>query len=171
MARSQQRREHLCCSECTPRSELPPELQGLYIDEAGLLIDEKSGKAINEFGATRFDVPVRALRGEFDPPPAAENTERAPGLLLDSLMAFPGTYTFNVVLRTEGAAPADVAADVAALVARVCQTQVDVGSCVIKERKGGKFVSLEVPALVRSAEVVHQVFAELETDTRVVMKF
>jgi len=37
-------------------------LAGLYIDEAGLLIDEKSGKAVNEFGATRFDVTVRGSR-------------------------------------------------------------------------------------------------------------
>ena len=36
------------------------------------LIDCKTGRAINEFGATRFDVAVHALRGDFDPPPFVE---------------------------------------------------------------------------------------------------
>ena len=40
----------------------------LYIDDRGNLVDTKSGKVINDFGATRFDVAVRALRGELDPP-------------------------------------------------------------------------------------------------------
>lgn len=44
---------------------LPP---GLSINDQGLLIDEKSGKVINEFGATRFDVAVTAMRGMLDPP-------------------------------------------------------------------------------------------------------
>lgn len=34
---------------------------------------------INEMGATRFDVAVRALRGELDPPEWVENTERSSG--------------------------------------------------------------------------------------------
>ncbi len=36
------------------------------------LVDSKTGAAINEFGATRFDVAVHALRGDFDPPPFVE---------------------------------------------------------------------------------------------------
>jgi hypothetical protein len=40
----------------------------LYIDDRGNLVDTVSGKVINDFGATRFDVAVRALRGELDPP-------------------------------------------------------------------------------------------------------
>jgi len=35
-------------------------------------VDTKTGKVINEFGATRFDVAVRALRGELDPAPWVE---------------------------------------------------------------------------------------------------
>ncbi len=41
---------------------------GLQLNEAGLLIDENTGKVVNEMGATRFDVAVKALRGELDPP-------------------------------------------------------------------------------------------------------
>ena len=41
-------------------SEMPPELEGLCISEDGqYLIDSKTGKQVNEFGATRFDVAVR----------------------------------------------------------------------------------------------------------------
>ena len=36
------------------------------------LIDSKTGQIINDFGATRFDVAVHALRGDFDPPKHAE---------------------------------------------------------------------------------------------------
>ena len=32
---------------------------GLYLNEEGLLVDEKTGEVINEYGATRFDVAVR----------------------------------------------------------------------------------------------------------------
>lgn len=40
----------------------------LSISEDGFLIDNKTGKVINEFGATRFDVAVRAMRDELSPP-------------------------------------------------------------------------------------------------------
>jgi hypothetical protein len=45
---------------------------GLVISQEGDLVDTKTGKVINEFGATRFDVAVRALRGELDPEPWVE---------------------------------------------------------------------------------------------------
>lgn len=41
-------------------------------------MDATTGKVINEFGATRFDVAVRALRGELDPPSWVE-VRGAPG--------------------------------------------------------------------------------------------
>jgi hypothetical protein len=53
-------------------SELPEALRGLQISKEGDLVDTKTGKVINEFGATRFDVAVRALRGELDPAPWVE---------------------------------------------------------------------------------------------------
>lgn len=49
-------------------NEMPEALKDLRITENGILIDEKTGKEVNEFGATRWDVAVRALRGELDPP-------------------------------------------------------------------------------------------------------
>lgn len=44
-------------------------LAGLRISKDGQdLIDTKTGAIVNAFGATRFDVAVHALRGDFDPP-------------------------------------------------------------------------------------------------------
>lgn len=40
---------------------------GLEIRGNGDLVDTKTGKVLNDFGATRFDVAVRALRGQLDP--------------------------------------------------------------------------------------------------------
>lgn len=39
---------------------------------------------------------MAALRGDLDPKPWEENTERAPGVLLGSLITFPTDYTFQV---------------------------------------------------------------------------
>ena len=38
---------------------------GLTLDENGELVDKKTGKVLNEFGATRWDVAVRAMRGDI----------------------------------------------------------------------------------------------------------
>ena len=48
-------------------------MTGLRISKDGQdLIDSKTGDMVNAFGATRFDVAVHALRGDFDPPKQAE---------------------------------------------------------------------------------------------------
>ena len=73
---------------------------------------------INEAGATRFDVAVRAMRGELDPAPGVANTERASGLLLDSLVQWPATYEFQFVLRADGSSTEALTEEMRALVAR-----------------------------------------------------
>ncbi len=46
---------------------------GLRISKDGQdLIDSKTGAIVNAFGATRFDVAVHALRGDFDPPKSVD---------------------------------------------------------------------------------------------------
>ena len=48
-------------------------LAGLRISKDGQdLIDSRTGAIVNAFGATRFDVAVHALRGDFDPPQTAD---------------------------------------------------------------------------------------------------
>lgn len=126
---------------------------------------------INEFGATRFDVAVRAIRGEFDPAKNVENTERTAGILLDSLIKWPAVYTFNIVLRTEGAPKDQLVVEMVSLVNKECQTTVDEKDIVMNERMGGKYLSLQIPALVRAPELIQKVYHGLEGDTRIVMKY
>ncbi|GLI66195.1 hypothetical protein VaNZ11_009960 [Volvox africanus] len=236
--------------------DLPPELRDLHINEDGFLIDTKTGKVINEMGATRFDVAVRALRGELDPPSWVENSERTPGVILSALYQFPRSYLFQVVGRptpsttfanatntdtdtdaftttaassiscavdqqaspVDGsftsytspvvgsgseAAPAsglrknepqdqqsDIAAspddsgyssppcgkaafarDVREVISRVTQASVEDGQVEVKERLGGKYVSVAVDVVVRAPELVSMVYDELAKDPRIIMRF
>ena len=136
-------------------------------------MDEKTGEVINEYGATRFDVATRALRGDFDPPKTVENTERSSGLLLDSLLQWPCIYDFQFVLKTSGssASPGVLAEEMRRKVSEVCEVEVDEEKCSVKERKGGKYVSVTVPALVRYPVLIQRVFASLEGDDRILMKY
>jgi hypothetical protein len=69
---------------------------GLVISQEGDLVDTKTGKVINEFGATRFDVAVRALRGELDPAPWVDVSTWAAGLLGGTLLK-PGFVSSSMV--------------------------------------------------------------------------
>ncbi|KAG2496652.1 hypothetical protein HYH03_005472 [Edaphochlamys debaryana] len=128
-------------------------------------------------GATRFDVAVRALRGELDPPAWVENTERSSGVLLAALYQFPRSYCFQVVGRPEpgpsggDGSPDAFAADVAATVAAVAQAEVPEGGVVIKPRMGGRYVSVSVDVVVRAPEIVEMVYQKLGEDSRVIMRF
>jgi hypothetical protein len=156
---------------------------GLKINENGLLIDEKTGEVINEYGATRFDLKLAALNGQFQPPPNIPDTERSTGLILDSLMHWPNSYDFQFVLKTtpkEGEttrlrSPAEILDEMRVLVGKVCSTEIDVSVCSVKERKGGKYVSLTIPAMVNGPEIIQRVFDTLETDEtfkgRILMKY
>ncbi|GLC37165.1 hypothetical protein PLESTB_000987000 [Pleodorina starrii] len=211
-ASSQQPSESDAGPSTSNTDDLPPELQGLQINEDGFLIDTKTGKVINEMGATRFDVAVRALRGELDPPEWVENSERTPGVILSALYQFPRSYLFQVVGRptaspaatsatstasstastasssVPAAAPglqpaccgggdgasggkAAFVADVTSLIARVVQAEVEEGKVEVKERLGGKYVSVAVEVVVRAPELVGMVYDELAKDPRVIMKF
>ena len=44
-----------------PEELIPDALKGLVLNEDGDLVDTKTGKVLNEFGATCFDVAVRAI--------------------------------------------------------------------------------------------------------------
>ncbi len=143
---------------------------GLAINDAGLLVDEKSGKVINEFGATRWDVSVRALRGELDPPNWADNNELAPGVLLSSLVDFPTMHDFSIVAKA-GVDKQAFVADIKQMISNLCQAPVEDDNCVIKERLGGKYVSMTVNVMVRAPEIIQMVWEELGKDDRVKMRY
>ncbi|PNW75570.1 hypothetical protein CHLRE_12g532000v5 [Chlamydomonas reinhardtii] len=139
-------------------------------------------------GATRFDVAVRALRGELDPPEWVENTERSSGIILSALYQFPRMYTFQVVGKagsssSSGSGAADGASGagssgkdefvkaVVGTVSRVAQAEVEDGKVEVKERMGGKYVSVSVDVMTRAPEIVGLVYDELGKDPRVMMRF
>ncbi|KAG2453392.1 hypothetical protein HYH02_001616 [Chlamydomonas schloesseri] len=132
-------------------------------------------------GATRFDVAVRALRGELDPPEWVENNERSSGIILSALYQFPRMYTFQVVGKagsgSSGAADGagggkdEFVKAVVSTVARVAQAEVEEGKVEVKERMGGKYVSVAVDVMTRAPEIVGMVYDELGKDPRVMMRF
>jgi putative lipoic acid-binding regulatory protein len=129
---------------------------------------------INAFGSTRFDVAVRALRGEFDPAPNVANTERSVGLLMDSLVQWPLDYPFQLVVRND-AEDRDgheaLVEEYRRLVESMCATTINPDTCSWKLRKGGKYVSICIPAAVTSQRIISDVFEALEGDQRVLMKY
>lgn len=135
------------------------------------MVDEKTGEVINEYEATRFDVAVRAMRGEFDPPPSSDNTERGAGVLMDSLVQWPAPYDFQFVVKPGDAPAAAVAEELRAVVAATAGIDVPPSAVAVKERKGGKFLSITVTATVRYPELIQRVFAALDGDARILMKY
>jgi putative lipoic acid-binding regulatory protein len=108
------------------------------------------------------------MRGLLDPAPWVENTERNPGVLLGALKQFPCQYMFSVVGRNEEG----FVDDCVSTVAKVCQVSINPSTDVrVKERMGGRMVSVQIDAMVRAPAVVQQVFDKLGTDKRVVMKY
>lgn len=159
----------LRCRASNGSNELPAELQGLYVNDEGLLVDEKTGQVVNEYGATRFDVAVRALRGDFDPPEGTANTDREQGLLLSSLVQFPHLHTFNAVAK--GVNRDAFASRVVGIIARQCQVPPDDVKSKVSDRMGGKYVSVAATCMVRAPEIVHAVLAEIGSVESVVMRY
>lgn len=147
--------------------DTPEWARDLVVNEAGDLIVESTGLPLNEFGATRFDLYVRALRGEYDV--KHETTERDAGEIFESIQQFPTKYTFQIVCLKEHA---DDEAFVRSCVATVVG---EGGSALaaevtIKERgHTGKWAAVWVSAFVFSAREVNERIAALKEDGRVRM--
>lgn len=166
------RREKLISRHAGGDNCIPQEIQSLLLRDDGTLIDDSTGQIINEFGATRFDVKVRALRGELDPPKGTENNEHNDGILLNALVQYPTTYNFQFVIKPgSNICSSELLDEYKILVEKVCELSIDRSVCSIKERMNGKFFSLTIPATVRSHDHIAQVFSSIENDTRVIMKY
>jgi len=120
---------------------------------------------------------MAALRGDLDPKPWQNNTERADGLLLQSLVSFPSDYTFSVVGAQAGGCAAgehrEFVDDVLQTVARITEVKLPLPEEAVQRRQrlGGKYISLSVTVNVRAPEIVHSVCKELQKDPRVKMSF
>lgn len=60
-------------------------------------------------------------------------------------------------------------ADTTACIERVCQATVQ--QCEVKQRLGGKYVSLMLSVTVRAPEIIQAVHEELGKDPRVTMRY
>ena len=154
--------------------EIPPELipdtlKDLVLNDDGDLVDTKTGKVLNEFGATRFDVAVRAMRGEYDP--IGTSTEHEEGQILDTLTQFPTEYTFQVSGRKELIGQDGALDEICDIVGHVCGCEISRENQVeIKERgSSGKFLSVWVTCTVFSVFMVNEVLRQVKEDERVMM--
>ena len=142
----------------------PEWAKDLIIDESGDLVDATTGKPLNEFGATRFDLYVRALRGEYDV--RHETTEKMNGEIFESIAQFPSKYTFQVSCRATDAGDAAFRAWVVNTVAG----EAGEAKCEVEVRpRGTKFASIWVTCYVFSAREVNAIIDELKEDERVKM--
>jgi putative lipoic acid-binding regulatory protein len=142
----------------------PEWAKDLIIDERGDLVDATTGKPLNEFGATRFDLYVRALRGEYDV--RHETTEKMNGEIYESIAQFPSKYTFQVSCRASDAADEAFKAWIVNTIAG------DAGEakCEVEVRpRGTKFASIWITCFVFSAREVNAIIDELKEDERVKM--
>lgn len=117
----------------------------------------------------RFLVAARALRGEYDPEDASDDTEANSNLLAALVEEYPAPYSFTAVGRVDaGGDDAALVAALAALVRKECGGA-DVESAT--PRLGGKFVSVRLRATVESPDTIRRVFDALRADARVKMAF
>lgn len=141
--------------------------QGLELNDKGDLIDSKTGKALNDFGATRFDLAVRAMRGEYDP--VGVSTETEEGQIYDTLTQFPSDYTFQAAGKSVNLTE-DAIRDIQRKIGSVCGCEIVPAQVEIKERgSSGKFISVWITCTVHSGKMVQEVLRELGADDRVMM--
>jgi len=84
------------------------------------------------------------------------------------------TYEFQLVVKQpsdERQPPEQLLERYRRIVADTTAGDIPAEACTIKERLGGKFVSLCIPARVQAAHVVDLVWAALADDPALVMKY
>lgn len=84
------------------------------------------------------------------------------------------TYEFQLVVKQPAdarQAPEQLLERYRRIVADTTAANIPAEACTVKERLGGKFVSLCIPARVQAAHVVDLVWAALADDPALVMKY
>ncbi|EEH52616.1 uncharacterized protein MICPUCDRAFT_48852 [Micromonas pusilla CCMP1545] len=149
--------------------DIPDALKDLVLNDDGDLVDTKTGQVLNDLGATRFDVAVRAMRGEYDPPGAS--TEKDGGQIFDTLTQFPTSYTFQYSGKASSLSEEDIDDIVKNIIGKTCECEVGDDAVEVKNRGSSrKFVSVWVTCVVHSAEMVTEVLTKLGEDDRVMFK-
>ena len=170
-ARAYAARHRLARARAVPEEDAdavtPDWAKDLVLDERGDLIDTKTGKALNEFGATRFDLYVRALRGEYDAP--YDTTERDGGEIMETIQQFPCKYTYQVVTTMETARED---AFLAGLVEKIAGAAGEAKVELEVKPRGKKYASIWCTMFVFSAKEVGDTIREIKDyDARIKMCF
>lgn len=78
----------------------------------------------------------------------------------------------QVVGKTTPEAPKEAfVADMIALLARVCEVDIQQDQVQVQDRLKGKYVSMSVQVMVRAPAVISRAYEEIGKDSRVKMKF
>lgn len=119
----------------------------------------------------RFKYKVNALMGVFDPPADTDN-ENETGNILNAMLTFPITYSFNCVGRTVGddSVKDNFVSQVKAAVAS-CTGEADPDMICRITPRGNKFTKVVIEANVESAAMIAAIYKELEQLELSVMQF
>lgn len=136
-------------SKSDDADDRPEWAKDLRYDEATDEIYDGDGKPLgqlNEYGATRFDVAVRAIRGEYDVP----SSENDIGEIYETITQFPTKHVYQVAVRKEDA---EDEAFVDEIVRAVCGNALKAESVEVKPR-GTKYASIWCTTWIHSARDV-----------------
>ena len=142
----------------------PEWAKDLVLNEDGDLVDTTTGKPLNEFGATRFDVYVRALRGDYDVP----STENDAGEIFESIQQFPCKYTFQIVVDAKDAQDATFTDG---LIREITGQAGELKAEVVFKPRGKKFMSIWVTCFVFSARETNEKIQAVKANSKVKMCF
>jgi putative lipoic acid-binding regulatory protein len=119
----------------------------------------------------RFTYKVNALMGVFDPKDGEMDNENETGNILNAMLQFPVTYSFNVVGRTSGD---EVKKDVFVEQVKAAVTSIsgpDQDLNLIITPRGKSFTKVSVQANVESAAMIANIYKEFEQLEMSVMQF
>ena len=134
--------------------------------------DEGAVFRVNDGGSNltdRFKYKVHALMGDYDPP-AEKDNEYETGHILNAMLQFPVTYTFNVVGRTSGdEAKKDVFVEQVKAAVTAISGPDDMSLRITP--RGKSFTKVVIEAKVESAVMITNIYKELEQLEMSVMQF
>lgn len=144
------------------------ELTETIVDGSGKPLEELNAArgTLNANGATRFDLAVRALRGEYDVP----STERDDGEIMDTLTSFPAKHVFQIATARSDAEDDAFVRDVAEAVRGNGAFALRVEEVNVKPRNK-KFSAIWVSAWVHSARDVREANARVRANGKVKFVF
>ena len=141
------------------------------LDTSKVRIDRSGSSSVDDL-SNRFKYKVQALMGAFDPADATVDNENRNGNILNAMLLFPVTYTFNAVGKTQGDQEnmKTFVSQVESIVLQETGELQDRISTQITPR-GSKFTKIAVSVEVQSGDMIAAIYAALERLEMSVMQF